>query len=283
MTTETMLESATITATFNRAKAFFAWAQGLRLVTVLSGLFAPMVFKNDAWVPLLPLATLIGAEILTYASDSVKSAAEKYHRAREFRDGLGWPVANTIRLEAAGIAGDRAIQRELRKLEARPHKFFDTTVESSPRRLLENLRQSAWYSERQHDAMSKWIAGAAAVIIIGAALYYVLAVNTLMQPGQQGDYATVVKTASGGIAAAVSLGLVRLAIAYRRASKAAKEAVKAADATLSKSTDPTETEAVLQLTTYQTSRSSAPSIPALSWTFQGEALNRLWDNYIQQK
>lgn len=281
-TTPLELESAKRDVLFQRAKQQFARANFIRLIAVAMSIGSPILWPRFSYLPLALLFLTFLAEWLNYASDSTRSNAEKVARAVDFLDGLDWPVDDRQRLASSALVRDAAISRALEARRRRGTPFFDSAAMASPLRTVENTRQSAWYTMQLAGSMRKlmWFLVGTGLTI--AVIYYFAALDPVLRAPATSvveAHAAVLKTTSALITAILSLGLIRLAVAYGKAADGAKQSFEAAVA-LMKQPRLKEQQAALLLSNYHMIRAGMPLIPDFIWKVKEGELNATWQREI---
>lgn len=216
----------------------------------------------------LPLA-LAGVLIGTKAG-KCKSLAEKLKREDEYCDGFGKPPSGP-RLANLGVEFPKALKPEFDGLLILGITY-DSSQPCGPRRALENLVESAWFSQHLSAACATILG----YLFYGALsfsmwLLYVCATDLAGTPageaGAQGVAATLLFL--------ISVGLYRNFSGYRSFSQRSEQADADARRMLSAS-DPDQRDAMRLIAEYQVARAGAPLIPTWVWKIQRNNLNRQW-------
>ncbi|MEM6782210.1 MAG: hypothetical protein AAF624_00555 [Bacteroidota bacterium] len=277
MAEQTTLQDCS-TRLYDLAKRWWVAANGFRVGVVIAGVAATLL----GWAP-LPASLVAGALALAawftqYRSDVVRDQANDLRRDIDLQDGLGWPIS-------AMMLNDLSTQIGSFVSAERPEKSYCASVlPAGPRRLVENIRETGFFSEHLASTAAKIMWSATAVLCT-------LSVGGLFVTIATVDDIEVVRTV-GVVLASVLLfveaaGVARLALDYQGFRNAACETKTQADRLLA--TDAiTDTEALQVAETYFIHRARAPLLP--DWVYGGlrmlgvtlyrgrrDKLNALWE------
>jgi hypothetical protein len=144
--------------------------------------------------------------------------------------------------------------------------------------MLENLRESAWWTKRLAGDMAKVTGLFAAALNVVAVLALLLTVTSVVEP-------SAISTSSNWISAAILFVIAQGPHhAHARYAQLRDRARSVEDATdhLLASANPSEAEAMLVAADYHLARQGAPVIPTLWYEYRRPELNRLWDSVQAQ-
>lgn len=241
--------------------------QGGLYVAGVVAVFWPNITLAYPWVA-VPLA-LVGAEIARRAA-MYKGLAETAKRHHEYFAGFGTTpsggqladLRQSLRKELSAEANE-LLKKGITYASDEPH---------GPRRVLENLSESAWFTK--HLA-SKCVLLVASTIIITL----VVAISALLWSAQTLGSTPTGVAAAKAIAATflflISVGSIRSWAGYAKLSQKAKETDTEACALLKG--EPTEFDSQRLLGEYQLARASAPLIPTWVWKMCRGSLNEDWE------
>jgi flagellar biosynthesis protein FliQ len=211
------------------------------------------------------------AECAQWRSDILKGRAEQLKRKIELFDGLGWTISPADLSDALAKISSR--RRNL-ILKAVKENYFASQTSVGPKRAVENLQESAWWSKDLAGTTLILCAIVTVVLVVGSLISLGVAVSAVK------DTATLENTSrviAAIVSLIVSLGLIRLMSGYfafgRRSEQVEKATVHLLGGTVS------EVEAIKLLHDYQIARSAAPLIPDWIWKLRRKTLNELWDQY----
>ncbi|HEY1051251.1 MAG TPA: hypothetical protein VGE39_15880 [Prosthecobacter sp.] len=229
--------------------------------------FWPVFTLTYPWVA-LPLA-LIGAEI-TRRAGVYKGLAETAKRHHEYFAGFG------ITPSGSQLADLRQSLRNELSLEANELLKKGITYASDqphgPRRVLENLSESAWFTKHLAAKCVVWVAST-------VLLSLTTAISALLWSAESAASTPTGVATAKAIAATliflISVGTIRSWVGYSKLSLKAKDIDTEASRLLAG--DPSEFEAQRLLAEYQLARSSAPLVPTWIWELHRYSLNEDWE------
>ncbi len=255
---------------YDRAKT---WAGvGLCLQILLFGagvvaIFWPAVTLSYPWVA-VPLA-LIGAEIARRASN-YKGMAEAAKRQHEYVVGFG------LKPSTAQLADLRqSLQNELSPEMDRLLKLgitYASTEPYGPRRALENLCESSWYTKHLANRCMMWV-GATVMISMTVAISLLLWSSSSL-PGTFAGFAAA-KSVAATFTFLISVGAVRSWVGFAKLSHKAKD-IDSEACKLLAGGEPDGIEVQRLLSEYQIARASAALIPTRMWRLHQNSMNEDW-------
>jgi hypothetical protein len=146
---------------------------------------------------------------------------------------------------------------------------FATASACGPRRLLEQVEESAWFSEK--------LSGCAAWIALGMVLLAsIVAFSVLYVAGfTPGSSTKWIQTAGSAVLFLITGGILTRCLKYFSFANAARECVRALQPLLG---DPAlkESSAMSVILEYQIQRAGAPQVPSILWKWKHPHLNELW-------
>lgn len=230
--------------------------------SVLAGVTSP------EWALVLAIAS-IGGLLGRWRSDSLREHAEWLLRQVELEDGFGWIVSAKVVADSLsqgiGVA-KRALNRAREQSD-----FYATSRVPGPLRALDNLRESAWWTQQNSQWMG-WVATWVVVLLCLAAVWSLLVAATVI------GFPTPLEV-SGLLTAGISLvfagNLIRLPFKYFKLSHDASECDRRASEMI-QSGNPTDSEALRLLSDYQLARAMGPPIPDWVWRKRRDHLNEIW-------
>lgn len=271
-------------AAYQRAKQEFAWSIVFRGVALVLGVMGTWLFPKFLYTPIILVVLVVAAEYLSYLSDTTKGQAEQFARATDYHDSLGWAIKEPQRLAAATLTSAKK-RAEVAKKRG-DTVYFESKAPVGALRGVQNTKQSAWYTAQQAEGLKKLMWVLVYLTGLSAVGYFLLALLPLVGtvvPDRAAALGGVVKTSSALATAALSLGLVRLAIGYGRASQGATRAYEQALDYEKRGDELTEQDAIYLLATYHLTRASMPVIPEWWWDHHAKRLNELWDQEVSEQ
>jgi hypothetical protein len=263
-----------LSAWFSRAKLCWGVGLGAQLVASLVG--AVSVLANQASLELALLVGIVAciAAIAVWRSEILRSRAESLLRHVELEDAFGWTVEPKILADTVSSA--IALRDKVTTRGREQGEFFRSTPAAGPRRGLENLRESAWWT--QHLASFMGRSAAAAVIILGlTSLWSLLLAASAI--GTTGPLA-LSNIVTAVLAIVLTANLVRLPFDYFALAAAGREYDRKASDALVRG-DLSESDVLRMVTDYQLERAKAPLLPDWVWRLRRESLNVIWNTYRQ--
>lgn len=280
-----LYDAETVRANLEKnAKGWWGASLALKSVAFALGMGAIVLSLSGKQTPFLMAAITLLAEIAGYRSDSVKGASQSLRRKLDMRDSFGWEISKAeyadmlVRMPWSVKRASRSVRSDV--------PYFQSREPASPRRALQNVRESSWWSK--HLAEKLWqmclalligslvVSIAALVVAINAAASQVVpATNSGAQPLDA--LLPVARVVNAALTFLLSLGLVRLVIGYYGFSQKAAVVEKTADILL-KEPAPREIDAIKTMHEYHLARASAPLLPAWLWKSKRDEWNLLWKN-----
>jgi hypothetical protein len=255
---------------YAKTKLWAGLAIYLQVFLFASGVVAIYIPKITLKYPLvaLPLA-LAGVFIATKAA-KYKGLAEKLKREHEHSDGFGKPPSGP-RLASLNVEFPKGLRPELDALLTKG-VTYDSNQPFGPVRVLENLSESAWYSQhlaRVCGNVLGYLFGGSLALSIW--LLYFCATNLAGTSAGNAGAQSVATT----LMFLISVGLYKNLSGYRSFSQRAEQIDAEARRVLSDGI-PDGRDAQRLLTEYQVARAGAPLIPTWVWRVECDSLNRNW-------
>ncbi|WP_310568599.1 hypothetical protein [Gemmatimonas sp.] len=267
-TTESRLDVRRInTAQFETAKR--RWQTSLVLKGILFLLGVTIALGNTVWfAPWVMVALALISESLQILSDLAKGDAESVLRMLDRCRTFGRPISHA-ELRDLVIAAPRHTRMVATGTAA--DEYFTGSAPPGPRRALEGVLESAWYTRHLSLAMARVYAALVGVIVIASLV--MLAAAPRYTSAASPD--AVVKAVAAWLTLSVSLGMIKNVIAYFRMASRCERTVHSTERLLAVG-DVTETEAVRQWYEYQIARAGMPLLPEWLWTRMRSRLGEAW-------
>jgi hypothetical protein len=261
---------------FRKAKRWYlAYLACQFCVLVLAVIFI-FVQMNPNTVAVTGFLAILAAECLRWNSDYWKSHGEWAKRMWEMVDGLG------VRLDGKDVAD---------WLAARPRGFlmdvtsdemqgseFDSHRAKGPVRVVENTRESAWWSKHESQRMVALLATVLALVVLASFVALILSIASLSraEAKQSGSLAqnigVIVCSVLGFV---VSVNLMRLLADFHMFASNAENIFRRCDRAL-ESPSLEECDALSIMHDYQVARNSAPLLPTFIWRLRRAHLREQW-------
>jgi hypothetical protein len=271
-------------ALFRRCKQF--WAAGLIGKAIVFAVGAVVVLYPAHGKAFAIAALVLGilSEAALSSSDRWKSRAQDWQRKLDFENSLGWRIPNAELVDAlARYSGS------LEALLADPKgSYFASTEPAGPKRALENIRESSWWSMNLAEVMGWCFVVLIAAIIAGCVLLLNISIESVLPAVVNPETAPktlevvsagVVKIVTSSLLFILSYGLLRSAVGYFRFSAKAEKVKEKAESLLG-SGNSDEIQAIKLWQDYHLARAEAPLIPNWAWRLREKKLNALWRNYM---
>lgn len=257
----------TVKRLFRRAKLLWRLSLTVKLVIICGGLTS--IWAATTLSPYIPVALFglaICAEISKYYSDHFKSRAEALHRKADMLDSFGWPITAK---ELAHYGGVKAFQQLDNHVV-----YFENNEPTGPKRALENLEESTWWSEKlSREWWGIWLAIIVVLIITSVGTLLI----SLQFSLEQKEATDVSKVVTSALSLLWSCGLMKLCIDFYKFANLSKRLTEKCDDYL-KRDDLTERDAVKLWYDYQLGRAGAPLIPDWYHNLRCDKLNLLWSS-----
>lgn len=251
---------------FTLAKDWFAAAVAFRFAAMAAGLLA----INPAYAPQAPYAVAalaVVAEICSMRSDLLKGRADKLLRLRELWDGLGWQPDPTSVADVLAVIPDRI--EGATPTSEHGYPAFATAKPVGVERALENVKESAWWTQQLSLLMSKTIGSA--VLVAGLISFVSLVICTAAAISTPSRLAGA-RAATALLVTMFSGGIIKLAYAYYVLHDRARHAVTRVN---QRQDNDDLTRRLPILFEYQNARSTGPLIPDAIYKLFRQRLNRL--------
>ena len=194
---------------FDEAKQWWFWANTSRFLVVIITIVSLLWKEGLEWIWAIAALLTAGYTIFQWRADYLQGRTEAIKRKLEFQDGLGWTISerekSDLILEASNAAKKMASGTE-------ESPYFDSQEAVSPRRTVENLKQSAWYTRHQAKLMARYVLAGSAIVFV---LAFILIVVILQSPPLQELGPSIGRIVITVLSFAIANGYVRLGFRYR--------------------------------------------------------------------
>jgi len=254
---------------FEIAKKWWSYANCFNAAIVMLGLIASICPSFAFVSALLSTCLIVLYFFAQWISDNAKNTGEWALRQFEMWDGIGWTVDKKT-LSDVLINVAKNVRETFDEDDSR--QYFDSKKDASPKRLVENIMQSAFYSKHQLFFIAKIIFALSALILIASIFTAVIAIQ-IKSGGQNLSYLLLT-----AVQLVVSTGYLRMGINYWQFANDAKDVENRACALAGKQTVK-DIDAIRLAIDYQIARSSSPLIPGWVWQYKQQILNELWEKH----
>jgi len=262
--------------TFRKAKRWYLGYLACQFCVLAFAVMFILVQVDPNFVAVIGFLTILGTEYLRWKSDYWKSQGEWAKRKWEVADGLGGPlhgedIADWLAARPRGFLTN-VTSDEMRGSE------FDSHRPKGPVRVIENTRESAWWSKHESRRMVALLATALVVVIVGAFVALTLSIASLNR-AEVKQSGSLVQNVGGIVcsvlAFVVSINLIRLLVDFHMFAVGAEDVFRRCDRAL-ELPNLGEREALSIMHDYQTARNSAPLLPTFIWRLRGNHLREQW-------
>lgn len=247
---------------FTQAKRWFATGLLLRLSALAAGVSGLLPQVAGA-APYAVACFAALAEAVSWRSDVLKGKAERSLRLLELQDGMG------IRAAGEDVA-DLLVSVNGRPASERTSYFSSGSPEGA-RRLVENLRESAWWTRNLATSMARIITFVTSLVLAASIVFLIW---SLTYVDEQPSRAAAARVATALLMTVISLGFVKLTYAYRILASRADAASRGARTLIQSGT--TESAAISAVHDYQLARATGPLIPDALYGLKAGTLRKLW-------
>lgn len=252
---------------YGQAKRTWTAANVLAVLAFVVGLVATLLDVAPLSSTLIAGALAVIGWLVTWRADTLKGQAEEVRRALDLQDALALPVPRAL-LADLEVQYNVALNRDVSE-----EKYFASTAEPGLQRLVENVRETAFWSSHQARIMARLLFSVTAVGLL-------VAVAALLESVRTVEDIRAVREVATGVAAAILFvltgGLARLAGDYHAFAGAACRARDGADAMLEGTRIDPYAAARLGIE-YATARAGAPLLPQWVYRWKGAAINAAWN------
>lgn len=227
----------------------------------------------SATLALVAVAVKIIARLVLVASRRTFRLGERARRYDFYGRTLGWPVPPSDRADMVLVRLTPGIYREAAKLAATETDYYAHDGPPSTQRLLCNLAESMFWTERLMGAMAQ-VRGRQVATALGAVV--VVLVGTLMVQPAHG--LGVLKFIGSAVTLLVAMDLFGEAKSFERGEREAGKLLSALGTEMARST-PSEGEGLRLMTEYNCLLADLPLLPDSIYRANQIALNSAWTEF----
>ncbi|KPL80618.1 hypothetical protein [Herpetosiphon geysericola] len=257
---------------FGSAKLWHSISLATRIISFLFSIASILFSFLSKSSPFVTIALSITADIFLWRSDNYKSAAEALHRKLDFMDSFGWQIS---KLEVADILAnlpDSVAKKAENNHDQEP--FFASTLEPGPKKALDNLKESTWWSKHLSNTMLSLYS---LVTFAFISLSIIILIVSIVTINNFDILSTVGRIVTSAISLVFSLGLIKTTYGYYKFNN---KSTQVESQIKSLEMHNLEIIDVIKLWhDYQLARASSPMIPTVIWLMKRKKLNSLWNEY----
>ena len=261
-------------AQFDLAKLWLMLATSSSIGVLLIDIVVVIVNQWVAFFAFTAALLTVLNSVFLWRSDRLRATAETWLRKFEMDKSLGWEI-NAREIADLLAAAPRSVKEAARTDEE--YEYFASTRNVGPKKLLENLEESTWWSKHQARRMSKYVGAFGIIALVIAFITLVISLQSALSASFSDSIA---KIAISIIVFMFSGGYIKLAFDYNlfanQAHKIGEKAFQLQEDEIS------EVEVIKLLHDYQIDRAGSPLIPSWLWKIVGKELNELWNERLQQ-
>jgi succinate dehydrogenase hydrophobic anchor subunit len=265
-----MLDLRTLNqAQFLSAKRFWSAAIVTKITIFGLGIWAIFLASPPAYLPQILLFLAVVSELLQIHSDEVKSQAEALLRTLDICRSFGRQISEADKRDIVANV-PRAIRKRFAGKQL-PDLYFASTQSEGPKRAVENLIESAWYTRRQTGA----IAALYLFMIIGLLTLSIIAlIITIRETNNLQFEEQIIRVVTAWLLLIVSLNMLKSVWSYFKMYQRCQKTELICNHLLLSQV--TEADALKQWYEYQMARASSPLLPNWLWRLMGPSLDDAW-------
>jgi hypothetical protein len=257
---------------FVRSRGWWIISNASRASSIVAGVASVLVFPKFEASAIIIFLLYVLSELSSWRSDAFKRSAEAVLRKLDFRDSFGWEITHE---EMSDLVVDCPSRLRRRVPPPTDDNYFASKQTVGVVKGLENLQESAWWTKHLVKRMGHLTLFLTIAVTLLSLLVLLVSIHALR--GNEEALATVGRVVTSALMLILSLGLVRLTLAYYQFGKKADLIEREAGRLLKAGAD--ELEAVKLWHDYQVSRATAPLIPSSLWRWMNKDLNEAWLAY----
>ena len=219
----------------------------------------------------------VASECLQWYSDTIKSRSESLLRSLDLCHSFDWEISSTDIREIVSFVPKKL--RDKFNVTSSLESYFASKESPGPRRAIENLLESSWYTRKQ--------AGVMTIICLAVCLFALLSSIVVLMIASQdlNNLSTregINKVVTSWLLLLFSLGLFRYGWGYFKLRERCIK-TEASSLHLLSSGSIVESDAIKQWYEYQIVRSSSPLLPQWLWSVYEASLNDAWKRETQAR
>lgn len=254
---------------FSRAKSLWKLSNTLKIFIFVVGSISVLSPNPHPYTPLFLLAVATTSEIVQWRSDVIKSRSESLLRNLDLCRSFQREISGADKRDIVSDLPKR-LRKQLAESEI-PDTYFTNDQPPGPRKAIENLLESAWYTKKQTEIMA-WVCVALIAIFLAVSIIALVVASRELQSVSAREGAS--KVATSWLLLIFSLGFIKNAWLYQKMALRCQKTESACEYLLR--SDVTEADALKQWYEYQLARSSSPLLPEWLWRIKQSSLDDGW-------
>lgn len=258
---------------FDKAKHWRTAELLFRLSVFGVGVAVILLSLFPKYAPFLIAFLTIMAEICLLYSDANKRVAEGILRKLDGQESFGWPISKAEESDFL-MQCPAGLRRKYSSNDAQ-EQYFASQREFGPRRALENMQESAWWSKYLARRVAHYYLALTIVLSLASIGALLVSIETIQNFDVLSNIGRVVTST---FMLTFSLGLIKFMLGYYQFSASAAQIVEQAGYLLESDGD-NSGQAIKVMYEYQLARAAAPLLPSWLWKLMRHDLNDLWKMY----
>lgn len=254
---------------FDEAKTFWGASVLVKFLTFVFGAVTVFIEHPPAYTPQLLLISACLSELLQWRSDFLKGQSEGLLRKLDVCKSFQKELSETDKREIVADLPHKV--RAQFSVEAND-KYFASTTPPGPRRSVENLLESAWYTRKQCVAMTIFCI-VLIVVLLTTSLFALFIASKEVKDVVV--LTNISKAVTSWLLLVFSLGVFKNAWGYYKMYQRCLKTENNAEHLLGNE-NVLEADAIKQWYEYQIARSSAPLLPGWLWSLMKDSLDDAW-------
>lgn len=262
---------------FDFSKRVTAFSSTIRILSYFVGIVVLLLALPFQLLPFLIAFLSILADLIKWRSDHVKGVAKSLLRKLEYHDGYGWPISKS-EISDILVRSPAHIRNSI-SYRNPEFQYFGSEETIGPRRTLENLVKSAWWSKHLAETAGHIFLAITILTIFGSITILIISIESIQNFSFLMSVSQIVTST---ILLLFSLQFIRHSVEYYTFSGKAEQSESKANHLL-QIQDIDKEQSIKILIEYQFSRNGAPLIPTFIWKARRATLNDLWNTYQKIK
>lgn len=266
------------------SKSYFELAKRWWWLGIFGKLLVFFVGIGSALLAFFPIYALLfcsflemASEFFLYRSDNLKDDSEALLRKLDMRDSFGWPIssAELSDLEVKKPSG----LNKLAPPETAGENYFASKTSLGPKKALENVQESAWWSKHLAKRMFDICLAISIGICILSVVTLIISIQAIDDKEKLINIGRIVTSIL--MLFFITLGIYRRVIGYYEFNQKCSQIEKDIEMIIQQNKFD-ESDAIKIMHEYQLYRSHSPLIPSFIWKQMRSKLNTMREKYRQQ-
>lgn len=261
---------------FSVAQWLLAIGMTFELLALVVGILGALNPGQDGWISVWLAALALATLVVRAMSEHFGGAANGILRRLDLADGLGRRIPPMDEIDLIDDAPALVRWVAGRKPD---EPYFASGAPPGPTRLVENLRESAWWTKRLSGDMATAMLASMVVLIVVGVITLVATFGGVLGSDAVSRSGTWV---SPLILFVIGMSPARAWHKYSVLQSQAKKTQARADHLLERG-DISEVEGLETATDYHLARQGSPVVPTLWYDLRKGHLNRLWNEMVEEE